>query len=340
MPFSRTVPRSNHELSMLLNRFSVMAVAIHLDPTLPNIRFRINQDRRCVDLKEADEAWRVACIYGMMYVARIMRLIIDSRWMRPLGWLVELANVLMDDCSKAETALLNGDKPRYASHTGLEIRTLTQSFPNARNKEIPPAQPPLASTKAVNPESRKKYEQLYLGLDNVDLLGDLVHLRYGEHGQDSNRWEKIIDSSWCRRVGLCFYFSLLRPHPVAYPKHQDNFISVLLISSVRFILSVEHGQCNEVHLSSRWATGEYSRSTKWTIERSGYYSFRSAILKNAAEYVRASILVSAPSHSVIPIFLSTNHSLTSTRAIPTDLIAQLEEEVSHLGNGSLFEHTV
>ncbi|KAI6119602.1 hypothetical protein EDD16DRAFT_1581270, partial [Pisolithus croceorrhizus] len=44
MPFSRTVPRSNHELSMLLNRFSVMAVAIHLDPTLPNIRFRINQD--------------------------------------------------------------------------------------------------------------------------------------------------------------------------------------------------------------------------------------------------------------------------------------------------------
>ncbi|KAI6122712.1 hypothetical protein EDD16DRAFT_1570827, partial [Pisolithus croceorrhizus] len=64
MPFSRTVPPTNHEISMLLNRFSAMAVAIHLDPTFPNVRFRIDQ--------------------------------------------AQLANVLMDDYSKAEAALLNG----------------------------------------------------------------------------------------------------------------------------------------------------------------------------------------------------------------------------------------
>ncbi|KAI6161645.1 hypothetical protein EDD17DRAFT_1508768 [Pisolithus thermaeus] len=161
MPFSRTVPPTNHEISMLLNRFSAMAVAIHLDPTFPNVRFRINQARRCVNLKEADEASRVACIYGMI-------LPLDET----LGWLVELANVLMDDYSKAEAALLNGDKPRYASHTGLQIRMLVQSFLNARNKAIAPAQPPPASTDDMNPESQEKYEKLYLGLDNVELLGE------------------------------------------------------------------------------------------------------------------------------------------------------------------------
>ncbi|KAI6120471.1 hypothetical protein EV401DRAFT_1955296 [Pisolithus croceorrhizus] len=57
-----------------------MAVAIHLDPTVPDARFRISQARRFVNSKEADEASRVACIYGMMYFARInMRLITDSR---------------------------------------------------------------------------------------------------------------------------------------------------------------------------------------------------------------------------------------------------------------------
>ncbi|KAI6119597.1 hypothetical protein EDD16DRAFT_1581237 [Pisolithus croceorrhizus] len=43
IPFSRTVPPTDHELSMLWNRLSAaVAVAIHLDPTFPNVRFRIN----------------------------------------------------------------------------------------------------------------------------------------------------------------------------------------------------------------------------------------------------------------------------------------------------------
>lgn len=49
---------------------------------------------------------------------------------------------------------------------------LVQSFLNARNKAIAPAQPPPASTDDMNPESQEKYEKLYLGLDNVELLGE------------------------------------------------------------------------------------------------------------------------------------------------------------------------
>ncbi|KAI6149003.1 hypothetical protein EDD17DRAFT_1222975 [Pisolithus thermaeus] len=99
-PFSRTAPPTNHELSMLLNRFSDMAVAIHLDPMFDSASAKlvaVSTSKRQVRLP--------GCIYGMMYFARIMRyhrLCLDEI----LGCLVELANVLMDDYREAEAALL------------------------------------------------------------------------------------------------------------------------------------------------------------------------------------------------------------------------------------------
>ncbi|KAI6044231.1 Mus7/MMS22 family-domain-containing protein [Pisolithus marmoratus] len=430
VPFSRTAPPTNHELSMLLNRFSAMAVAIHLDPTIPNVRFRISQARRCVNFKEADEASRVACIYGMMYFARIMRhhrLPLDEA----LGWLAELTNVLMDDYKEAESSQKGGlsniakrsaitliqlllgsvrkivetesleketrneypdpallDGPWITrvfnpgtnlvmlSQTGLEIRMLVQSFLNARTKALPPAQPPSASTDALNPESQEEYERLYLELDDAELLAALgeepvtlavndlkakedalckvldksitpavyrlvcKHLGDSENGQvHENRmsvadewiecwvgcanvliqngnkdwslymklgqqsWEKIIDSSWRRRVGLRFNLSLLRLDPAAYSKYEDDFISVLLISSVSSILSIEHEYASVVftldglqHLLLRGAPfGPVGHGRRFEIGEVEYREKRvqllETILKNAAERVRAGVSV-------------------------------------------------
>lgn len=61
---------------------------------------------------------------------------------------------------------------------------------------------------------------------------------YLKLGQQS--LEKIVDSSWRQRVDLRFNLSLLRLDPVAYPTYQDDFISVLLISSVSSVSSIEH----------------------------------------------------------------------------------------------------
>ncbi|KAI5999496.1 hypothetical protein EDD15DRAFT_2193575 [Pisolithus albus] len=85
VPFSRTAPPTNFELSMLLNCFSATACC---NPPRHShdfyVRLRISQARRCVNFKEteADEASR------------------DEA----LGWLAELANVLMDDYNEAESS--------------------------------------------------------------------------------------------------------------------------------------------------------------------------------------------------------------------------------------------
>ncbi|KAG6334435.1 hypothetical protein ID866_4656 [Astraeus odoratus] len=369
VPFSKTVPPTDHQLSMLLNRFSAMAVAIHLDPTVQNVRFRVGQARRCVNFKEADDASRIACIYGMMYFAKIIRhhrLPLDEI----LGWLTDMSNILMDDYKDAESsqkdravaltniamrnaitliqlllgsvrkiietesldkiarneypdpALLDGPWVTRVfnpgtnlvtlSQTGLEIRMLVQSFLNARSKALPPAQAPL-SAPIIQNESQEEYEKVFLELDDAELLAALgdelvtftatdlrakedalckvldksitpamyrlvcKHLGEIEHGkgqghdmnvadewiecwvgcanvliQNGNKdwslymklgqqsWEKIIDASWRRRVGLRFNLSLLRLDPSAYPKYQDDFISFLLIASVSSKLTIEH----------------------------------------------------------------------------------------------------
>lgn len=103
VPFSRSAPPSTHTLSMLVNRFSAMAVAVHLDPTSSNVKFRIGQARRCVNFRDADDHSRVACVYGMMNFAMIARHHkIVGGLEEVLGWLGEMTDVLMDEYKEGE----------------------------------------------------------------------------------------------------------------------------------------------------------------------------------------------------------------------------------------------
>ncbi|KIK80889.1 hypothetical protein PAXRUDRAFT_833254 [Paxillus rubicundulus Ve08.2h10] len=368
VPFSRSSPPSPHALSMLVNRFSAMAVAIHLDPTPPNVKFRIGQARRCVSFKDADDNSRVACVYGMMYFAMIVRHnSIVGGLEEVLGWLGEMADVLMDEYKEAEAstgarkraimmlvqlligsvrrvietqsldkgrirveypdpALLDGPwitrvfNPRTdlvtIAQTGVEIRMLVRSFLNERLKalpqvQLPPPTPIVHSTESQ--ESQDEYDKLFLDLDDAELLaalGDepeivvvtdlktkedalckvldksitpavyrLVCKHFGESDNAMNHennlnitdewidcwvgcanvlvqnnhkdwglymklgqqsWEKIIDSSWRRRVGLRFNLTLLRLDPGAYTKLKDEFIGVLLVATLSCKTTIEH----------------------------------------------------------------------------------------------------
>ncbi|KIJ20769.1 hypothetical protein PAXINDRAFT_6551 [Paxillus involutus ATCC 200175] len=368
VPFSRSSPPSPHALSMLVNRFSAMAVAIHLDPTPPNVKFRIGQARRCVSFKDADDNSRVACVYGMMYFAMIVRHnSIVGGLEEVLGWLGEMVDVLMDEYKEAEAstgarkraimmlvqlligsvrrvvetqsldkgyvrveypnpALLDGPwitrvfNPRTdlvtIAQTGIEIRMLVRSFLNERLKALPRAQlppPPPIVHSIKSQESQDEYDKLFLDLDDAELLaalGDepeiaivtdlktkedalckvldksitpgvyrLVCKHFGESDNAKNHednvniadewidcwvgcanvlvqnnykdwglymklgqqsWEKIIDSSWRRRVGLRFNLTLLRLDPGAYTKLKDEFIGVLLVATVSCKTTIEH----------------------------------------------------------------------------------------------------
>ncbi|KAH7890678.1 Mus7/MMS22 family-domain-containing protein [Phlebopus sp. FC_14] len=368
LPFSKTVPPSSHELSMLLNRFSAMAVAIHLDPTLPNVRFRVSQARRCVDFALADRNSRMACIYGMMYFATIMRhhqIPLEET----LNWLAEMADILMDEYSEAEglqkgkteldnvakqnsmtlVQLLLGSVRRIIetqsldkestrteypdpalldgawvtrvfkastnlvtmSQTGLEIRMLVQSFLDARSKALPQVQlPSVTFSNNESQESQDEYEKVFLDLNDAELLAALgdeppntdnqvkeqalckvldksitpaiyrlvckfmgdnefAKTRENDHEvadkwidcwvgcanvlvQNGSKewslymklgpqsWEKIIDASWRRRVGLRFNLTLLRLDPRAYPTYKNDFVGVFLVSTLSQKTTIEH----------------------------------------------------------------------------------------------------
>lgn len=111
VPFSRSAPPSAHTLSMLVNRFSAMVVAVHLDPTFSNVKFRIGQARRCVSFKDADDHSRVACVYGMMNFAMIVKHHkIIGGLEEVLGWLGEMADILLDEYKVGEAGAA-GKKP-------------------------------------------------------------------------------------------------------------------------------------------------------------------------------------------------------------------------------------
>ncbi|KAH0836569.1 cell differentiation family, Rcd1-like-domain-containing protein [Lanmaoa asiatica] len=364
VPFSRSTPPSAHSLSMLVNRFSAMAVAVHLDPTASNVKFRTAQARRCVSFRDADDHSRVACVYGMMNFAMIVRHHkIVGGLEEVLGWLREMADALMDEYKEGEAsavgrkpittliqlligsvrgvietqtldkgrsraeypdpALLDGPwvtrvfNPRTdlvtIQQTGVEIRMLVQSFLNARLKALPDVQPPpLPFVHSVeSQESQDEYDKLFLNDEELlAALGEatqastvaglkakedalckvldksitpavyrLVCKHFGESERAKNdatsaraadewidcwvgcanvlvqnnykdwglymklgqqSWEKIIDDSWRRRVGLRFNLTLLRLDPGAYNKMKDDFIAVLLVATLSCKTTIEH----------------------------------------------------------------------------------------------------
>ncbi|KAG6890307.1 hypothetical protein C0995_009513 [Termitomyces sp. Mi166 len=71
LPFSKKIPTAIQDLSMLYNRLSAVAVAIHLDPTSHAQRMRTA--RSYVDFSDADDTTRCAVIRGMIYLAIMLK---------------------------------------------------------------------------------------------------------------------------------------------------------------------------------------------------------------------------------------------------------------------------
>lgn len=115
VPFTKDTPPSTYELSMLYNRLSAIAVAIYLDSSAANAKFRIGYARRYVSFKNADIDTRLACIRGMMYFAIIMRyrhLPLDE----VLSWLAEMTDTLVDEYQEIDSSIdkTGGGQPPVA----------------------------------------------------------------------------------------------------------------------------------------------------------------------------------------------------------------------------------
>jgi len=96
VPFTKANPPSLHELSMLYNRISAVAIAVYLDSTPSNVRFRLTHARQYADFKAADETTRMACIRGAMYFALLMqhrRIPLDD----VSTWFADMTIVLVDE---------------------------------------------------------------------------------------------------------------------------------------------------------------------------------------------------------------------------------------------------
>jgi hypothetical protein len=112
VPFTKVQPPTAHELSMLYNRLSAVAVAIYLESTPSSVQERLTHARRYVNFRDADDTTRVACIRGMMHFAIIMRyrrLPLDE----VLSWLAEMTDVLVDEYRDLDASAkkMNGVQP-------------------------------------------------------------------------------------------------------------------------------------------------------------------------------------------------------------------------------------
>lgn len=361
VPFTKISPPTLQDLSLLYNRFSAVAIAILLEPSAANLKFRISNARRYVNFRETDHETRRACIRGLMHLTTLVQHL-QLPLNELLDWLAELTNILLDEyqhekvagnatswvvvsiqmllgCVRRiiETPLMDPTKnnTRYpepaflegpwvtrifsaqsnltaVATTRTEIRKLVQAFLNVRATVIPkPPRPRPASEESQ--ESQEDYGDFDLNLDDPELLaalGDpsqsmaaqenktkdkavaeiidkhispaiyrLVCTHFNESGantgfetfsqdadawvecwvgcasvivQNSRRdwslyltlgpqsWERIIDSSWRRRVGLRFMLSVLQLDPSAYSSYKERFIDVLLESIVTAKVTIEH----------------------------------------------------------------------------------------------------
>jgi hypothetical protein len=103
VPFSKTNPPSVHDLSMLYNRFSAVAVAIHLNPVA--YRSRIIHARSYVNFREADDTTRTACIRALMYFSILMihqKIPLDEN----SNWFGDMVEVLLDEHAKLTNTIL------------------------------------------------------------------------------------------------------------------------------------------------------------------------------------------------------------------------------------------
>ncbi|KAG1734801.1 Mus7/MMS22 family-domain-containing protein [Suillus lakei] len=116
---TRAIQPTGQESSMLFNRLNAMAVAIHLDPSISNVRHRVGQARRCVNFKEAHDFTRAVCIRGIEHICAVMR---HHRVQlgEILSWLAEVTGILLDEYQEART-LTNKDNKNIVKNKTVEM---------------------------------------------------------------------------------------------------------------------------------------------------------------------------------------------------------------------------
>ncbi|EJD07436.1 uncharacterized protein FOMMEDRAFT_164408 [Fomitiporia mediterranea MF3/22] len=132
--FSRAQPPTTDELSMLINRFSAIIIAILVDgKETPNIDKRISHARRFINFVDADDRSRDICIKAAMYIviaANHLYLGLD----RPLAWLGEMCQTLLDEFQRASA-------PVQAKEPGARKADNNQDKPTMRIEESNPRYP-------------------------------------------------------------------------------------------------------------------------------------------------------------------------------------------------------
>ena len=96
VPFTKSTPPTKHELSMLYNRFSAIAVAIYLESSVSSLKSRISQARRYFDFRDADSTTRIAGIRCVMLHA----IIVQNQSLpleEVLYWLSEMTGIVVDE---------------------------------------------------------------------------------------------------------------------------------------------------------------------------------------------------------------------------------------------------
>ena len=91
-PFSKQIPPVGQDLSMLYNRYSIIYVAIYVDPQEQGIRTRLQQARRYIVFKDADCDSRSAAIRAMTFLAILLR-----HLQKPLDDILEWISEMLDD---------------------------------------------------------------------------------------------------------------------------------------------------------------------------------------------------------------------------------------------------
>ena len=123
---TRAIQPTGQESSMLFNRLNAMAVAIHLDPSISNVRHRVGQARRCVNFKEAHDYTRGVCIRGIEHICAVMR-----HHRVQLGeifsWLAEVTGILLDEYQEARTLTSKGNNNIVKNRAVEMIKSLLTS---------------------------------------------------------------------------------------------------------------------------------------------------------------------------------------------------------------------
>ncbi|KAI0712388.1 methyl methanesulfonate-sensitivity protein 22 [Earliella scabrosa] len=120
---STGAPLTDHDRSMLYNRYSAVVVAIYLDPTEANRKRRLSLARQYVDFKFVDHENRRACIRGAMHLAIILRhlaLPLDDI----LDWLKEMTETLVQEYQKSDASKVPSHEPKVTDRAVTSIQLL------------------------------------------------------------------------------------------------------------------------------------------------------------------------------------------------------------------------